>query len=312
MENFMIAVNAVVPFIIYIAFGYAVRSFKVVSEDFLRKLNQMVFKCFFPILMFNNFSQMDLGKTVSLHFLIFFLGAFFVVLTLSWVLVPRFVKENPRRGVIIQALFRSNAILFALPLAESVAGQEGYMLASLCVSFTVPLYNVFAVVILEYYSGKKPSPLELLKKVVTNPLILGALAGVVFLLLPFDLPAFVAKPVKAFADLTTPLSLFILGGLLHFSAFGKNMRTILITMGLKLVVVPLILVLLSIPYGFTGIERFVMLIFFATPVAVSSYTMAANMGGDDELAGQFVALSTALSLFTIFTWIYVLKSLGLI
>ena len=312
MENLQIAANAVIPFIIYIAFGYAVRGFKIVTEDFLRKLNQIVFKCFFPILMFNNFSQMDLGKTLSGRFLISFLGAFAVVFILACLLVPVFVKENPRRGVIIQALFRSNAILFALPLAESVSGTEGYMLASLCVSFTVPIYNVLAVVVLEYYSGKKPSPLQLLKKVLTNPLILGAIAGALFLLLPFDLPVFLAKPVKAFTDLTTPLSLFILGGTLHFSAFGKNMQAILVTMGLKLVLIPLALVLVSVPLGFSGIERFVALIFFATPVAVSSYTMAANMGGDDELAGHFVAVSTALSLFTLFGWIYVLKSMGLI
>ena len=312
MENLIIAANAVLPFIIYIAFGYVIRSLKVASEEFLRKLNQIVFKCFFPILMFNNFSQMDLGKTLTGRFLLFFLGAFVVVFTLSCVLVPLFVKENPRRGVIIQALFRSNAILFALPLAESVAGSEGYMLASLCVSFTVPLYNVLAVVVLEYYSGKKPSPLQLLKKVVTNPLIIGAIAGVIFLLLPFDLPVFLKKPVKAFADLTTPLSLFILGGTLHFSAFGKNMKAILVTMGLKLIFIPLLLVLVSIPLQFSGTERFVALIFFATPVAVSSYTMAANMGGDDELAGHFVAVSTALSLFTLFGWIFFLKSLQLI
>ena len=312
MNNLIIAVNAVVPFIIYIAFGYAVRNFKVVTEEFLRKLNQVVFKCFFPILMFNNFSQMDLQRTLSGRFLLIFLGAFVLVFLGSWLLVPHFTKENPRRGVIIQALFRSNAILFALPLAESVAGPGGYMLASLCVSFTVPLYNVLAVVVLEYYSGKKPSPLQLLKKVVTNPLILGAIAGGLFLLLPFELPVFLAKPVKAFADLTTPLSLFILGGTLHFSAFGKNMRAILLTMSLKLVFIPLALMLLSLPLQLGPTERFVLLIFFATPVAVSSYTMAANMGGDDELAGHFVAVSTAFSLFTLFGWIFALKSLGLI
>ncbi len=48
------------------------------------------------------------------------------------------------------------------------------------------------------------------------------------------------------------------------------------------------------------------------PVAVSSFTMAANMGGDGELAGQYVFLSTLVSLGTLFAFIFVYHSIGFI
>ena len=50
----------------------------------------------------------------------------------------------------------------------------------------------------------------------------------------------------------------------------------------------------------------------ASPVAVSSYTMALEMKGDGELAGALVVFTSAFSILTMFLFIFTLKSLGLI
>ena len=57
---------------------------------------------------------------------------------------------------------------------------------------------------------------------------------------------------------------------------------------------------------------FLILVIFGTPVAVASYPMAVNMGGDGELAGQLVVVSTLLSLATIFLFIFCMAQLGLL
>jgi predicted permease len=38
--------------------------------------------------------------------------------------------------------------------------------------------------------------------------------------------------------------------------------------------------------------------------------MAQSMGGDGDLAGEYVMVTTLLSIVTIFTWILVLKNFG--
>ncbi len=53
------------------------------------------------------------------------------------------------------------------------------------------------------------------------------------------------------------------------------------------------------------------LITFASPVAVSSYAMAKQMGGDEALAGQIVVVTSALCLVTLFLWILVMSRIGL-
>ena len=224
MENLMIAVNAVVPFVIYMGIGYLIRLLKAGDEAFLNRLNSMVFKIFFPIMLFYNFYTMDLSNGLSGGMVIFMIAAVLTVVGLAFLLVSRTKLEKPQKGVVIQAMFRGNMALFALPLAESVCGEAGKAVASLAVAVSVPLFNVLAVVVLESFHGERTGILGLLKKVATNPLILGSIVGLIFLLLKIKLPGFIVKPVSAVSSATTPLALMTLGGTLHLSSVKKNVK----------------------------------------------------------------------------------------
>lgn len=79
-------------------------------------------------------------------------------------IVPKIIKENPRRGVIIQAIYRSNFILFGLPLTISVFGDSAASVAAMMVTIVVSIYNITSVIILEMFHGEgKTSMKELLK-----------------------------------------------------------------------------------------------------------------------------------------------------
>ena len=300
MENFLFALNTVLPFLLYIAFGYGVRMSGLADEDFMKRLNKVIFQAFFPILMFNNLYSIPEGMTLNLRLVA---AAIISVLLLQAVLlavVPRLVKENERRGVIIQAIYRSNFVLFGIPLATSVFGEEGTLLATMMV----------AVVILELFRGGKVPVFVLIKNILKNPMIRGALMGFIFHMLGIKLPVSVEGPIKQFANLTTPLALFVLGGTLHFNAIGGNLKYVVPSMTVKMVILPAVILAVATLLGFSGVERFVYFEMYATPVATASYAMAQNMGGDGELAGQFVVLSTVASVVTIFLWVYFLNSIG--
>ena len=309
MEIFWIAVNAVVPFCIYIAFGLFARTIGLVEEEFTKKLNQMVFRAFFPIMMFYNLYSMDLSQKFNSKLMITGILSLFILIVLLCVTIPVFVKENSKRGVMIQAIYRSNFVLFAIPLTESVFGSEGVALTSMMIAVVVPIYNVVAVIVLEYFQGGVPNPGQLVKNVLSNPMIMGAIVGFLFFGLHIHLPECVEKPVKAFSDLSTPLALFVLGSTLHFSSVRKNMKYLVSALGLKLVIIPSIIMMLAVKLQFRPVECFVLFAMFATPVAAASYPMAQNMGGDGELAGELVVASTVVSVVTIFLWIYFLKSI---
>ena len=206
MESFAVAVNAVMPFLIYISFGYGVRMSGLVDEDFMNKLNKLIFRAFFPILMFNNLYKMEPGSTLDGKLAAVGIASILLLEVLLVLIVPKLVKGNPQRGVVIQGIYRSNFVLFAIPLTTSLFGEEGAALASMMVAIVIPVYNVTAVIILEMFHGGSSDIKKLVKNVVTNPLIMGAVTGLVFFLLGIHLPSCVNETVSQFAGLTTPVS----------------------------------------------------------------------------------------------------------
>ena len=312
MESFLVAVNAVMPFRIYISFGYGVRMSGLVDEAFMNKLNKLIFRAFFPILMFNNLYKVEPGFTLDGRLVAVGVGSVLLLELILVFLVPKFVKGNPQRGVVIQAIYRSNFVLFAIPLTTSLFGETGSVLASMMVAIVIPIYNVTAVIILELFHGGKSDIRVLVKNVCTNPLILGALVGFIFFMLQIKLPACIDETAAQFADLTTPLALFVLGGTLHFSAVRGNLKYLVPSLTVKMVFLPAVITALATAMGFGNLERFVLFTMYATPVATASYSMAQNMGGDGELAGQFVVISTAVSIVTIFLWVLFFKTMGMI
>ena len=303
MENFLFALNTVLPFLLYIAFGYGVRMSGLADEDFMKRLNKVIFQAFFPILMFNNLYSIPEGMTLNLRLVAVAIISVLLLQAVLLAVVPRLVKENERRGVIIQAIYRSNFVLFGIPLATSVFGEEGTLLATMMVAIVIPVYNQ-----IHYTYACLVS--VLIKNILKNPMIRGALMGFIFHMLGIKLPVSVEGPIKQFANLTTPLALFVLGGTLHFNAIGGNLKYVVPSMTVKMVILPAVILAVATLLGFSGVERFVYFEMYATPVATASYAMAQNMGGDGELAGQFVVLSTVASVVTIFLWVYFLNSIG--
>jgi predicted permease len=311
MENLIVATNAVIPFMVYILLGALSKRLNLVKEPFLKELNGVVFKVFFPFIMFNNLYDVDFSKLSGAGYVGFAVISTLILILLAFFLVPLFEKDNRRRGVITQALFRSNSVLYAIPLATSVFGEEGAAMASIVVAFVVPIYNIASVAILEYYRGGRISIQKLLLNILKNPLIIGAITGILFNILPVTMPESLVLPISALCNMATPLSLFVLGGTLHLSDMRKNAVPLAIGTSTRLMVTPAIVSLIMTNIGFRGPEFFVVFCMFATPVAAASYPMAMSMDADADLAGEYVVVTTLLSIVTIFFWILILKNLGL-
>ena len=313
LESFMIAFNAVGPFLILLGIGAVIIRLKWSDAAFMNRLNTLIYKAFFPFLMFNNVYSAKPENMPSVKLMVTGVVSVTLLAALLVFLVPKFVKENPRRGVIIQAIFRGNFIIYGLPLTVYVFGEEKSSICGMMILLIVTLFNVLAVAVLEMFrEGGKVRPMNLLLGVIKNPLLQGCVVGLVFYLLQIQLPPFLASPVSSLAALTTPLALIVLGANLKFKALKKNSRALGITLGIRLILLPLVMVTFGWLIGLRGVELFLILMIFGTPVAAASYPMAQNMGGDGELAGQLVFVSTAASLITIFLFIFGMSQLGLL
>ena len=312
-ESFMVAFNAVAPFLILLGIGFAAVRLKLTDPPFMDRLNALNYKVFFPFLMFNNVYSAKPENMPSVKLMVTGVLSVSLLVVLLVICVPKLVKENPRRGVVIQGIFRSNFIIYGIPLTTYVFGTEKSSVCGMMIMIMVSLFNVAAVIVLEMFrEGGRVEIRKLLAGIVRNPLLQGCVIGLLFYLLQIRLPSFIAAPVSSLAGLATTLALVVLGANLKFDELKQNSRTISIVLAIRLILLPVVMVSFAYLIGLRGVELFLILMIFGTPVATSSYPMAQNMGGDGRLAGQLVFVSTVASLVTIFAFIFTMSRLGLL
>lgn len=327
LDTFLFACGAVLPIVLLIVLGYLLKRARLLGEPLLSGLNRVCFRVLIPILLFRNIYGGNGITPEDVRAVLFSTGVIAVAFVGGWCLVQATIKRPNQKGVVLQAIFRSNFAVIGLPLATTLFGEAGARTAALLSMVTIPLFNVLAVISLSVFVGdgaKKPSAREVLHNIITNPLILGVLAGVLVLALRAlfarlgwalrltDIPG-LYDAIDMAASAATPLALLVLGGQFELSAVRQLARPIVLGSVMRLVVVPAAALLAAYALfpGFGGAEYASFVALFGTPTAVSGAVMASEMGGDGELAGQLVVWTTLGSAFTLFFFIALLRAVGI-
>lgn len=330
MEDIIFAINAVLPIILMICVGYFLKKIKLLEEDTAKKLNTLVFRVFLPIMLFLNVYKIQSFSEIDFTFVFYAIGITVLIFAIGIPVMHVLFKDNRQRSVMLQGIFRANYALVGIPLAESLFGSEGSIMASLLSAFIVPVFNILAVICLTVYSAgdKKPSLSGVLKGIAKNPLIQGIFCGLVMLgiraiFVSFDIgfrlsqltPIY--KTLNNLSSVATPLSLLVLGARFEISSIPHLKKHIILGTINRIVIVPLIGITVAVMLNSFGVTHFSGAQFasfvacFCTPVAVSSVPMSQEMGADAELMGQLVVWTTVFSAFSIFIASYALKALGI-
>ncbi len=315
MDDFLFSINAVAPLFILIAAGYIARQINFVSDNFLSEANKFVFKFLLPLMLFQNIRGTFHGDFTNTRLIFSAMAGISIIIAVSLCLVPLFVKQSGQRGSMVQGIYRSNFLIYGMPLATGMYGQAAAHSISMLMGVMIPFYNIAAVVILSFFSetrGNRISFGQLLADIARNPLIIGCVAGMLSGVLHLNLPVAVNKPISDLATAASPLALFLMGGEFKFRSLSNNLWKVFSATTARLVIVPMVAMLAFILMGFRAIDLSVLLCIFATPTAVSSYIMAKNMGCDGELSGQIVVLTTVGSSVSIFLFVFVLRSIGVL
>ncbi len=295
------------------ALGYLARCSGVIGANEVQKMNGAAFKFMMPFMLYYNIYKSDLTGAFDPMLLLFAIICFFVIFFSCVFIAKKIHCPQEQRGVIAQGLYRSNFVIIGIPLAQNLL-PEGTDIGSVVVlvAVIVPLFNMVSVIVLEMFSGKSPNAKKLAKDIITNPLILGTLAGVITVLLGIKLPEFITSTLKQIAAATSPLLLFLLGAFFSFDGLHKCLKpTILVTIG-RLIIVPGIVLAAAIACGFRGVALAGLLGAFGSANAIASFAMTQQLGGDAELAGNIIVLTSAGCIVTLFLWSMLLKTFGLI
>jgi predicted permease len=305
--------NVVVPIFLLIILGYFLTRIKLWDEHFLKIANNVCFKCLLPVLLFYNVATANIFEVFNLKLIIYVCLCACILCGILFLIVPLFIKDKKRRGVMIQGTFRSNFLLFGVPLGLSIGGNEGAVLAAVVASFYVPVINMLSVISLYVFSESENKSIKsALLGIVKNPLIIGGVSGLIFSLIRnsigFEIPTMIDTTLFNIKSAATPIAFMILGGDLKFKNMLRNIKVSSLSVLGKVVLIPAMMLTVSALLGFDKLEMAILIAVFATPNAVSSYAMARNYEADYELAGEIITLGTMLSIFTMFVFITLAKT----
>ncbi|MGE4484518.1 MAG: AEC family transporter [Oscillospiraceae bacterium] len=335
-EVFMYAVNAILPLILLIAVGYALRVTGLISREFVKTGNKLLFRFVLPVMVtFNIYGISDFSQ-VRWDILVFVYAMILILFGLGILTSLLFIKGAGARGVIAQCSFRSNYAILGLPLVKGLVGTENFYVASFLVAFVVPLFSFLSVIALTMFSDKNDknhSLKSVARDVVTNPLIIAAATGLLILLIRSFIPVnasgdhiftieknlpFIYSAADTISKSATFLSLLVLGGLLDFGAIRGKMKEIIIGTITRTAFAPVLGLTCAYFLSQAGLlycsaaEYAALIALFGAPVAISSAIMAAEMQADAELARQLVVWTSFTPLVTMFAFIMVFRYLGLL
>ncbi|MBR4578883.1 MAG: AEC family transporter [Oscillospiraceae bacterium] len=317
MNPMALAFNAVFPLLAFMLLGLALGRRNILDRATTTGINRLMFRLCLPLGIFQSIYSADMRRDFDLTLALFVVISGAVLFVLISLAVKRRKEAADVAPVMVQGVHKSNYVLLGLPIAASFFGSEIGMVAVL-VAVITPLVNICATIAFESARGGEQRHdglyyWHMLKKIVLNPLVLSSLLGLLANFSGLKLPAVILEGViSKLAAIATPAAMMALGAGFDFKSMKKWAGQLAFVCLGKLIIMPLILVPLAVWLGIRGANLLAVLIFSGAPTAVNSYSTAVSMGGNEELAGEVVAVTSLLSVFTLFVFLTALGSLGLL
>lgn len=314
MENLIFSLNATIPVFLLMVLGLALRKIGWIDEAFASRMNKFVFRVPLPVLLFQDLATVDFYEMWDGRFVLFCFAVTFLGIVIAG-LLSLLLKNRRIQGEFIQASYRSSAALLGIAFIQNIYGSAG--IAPLMIIGSVPLYNIMAVTVLSFFSPERKkldggTVKKTLKGIVTNPIIIGILIGMIWSLLRLPLPEIAAKTVSSIGATATPLGLMAMGASFDFRKALGQKGPALAASFLKLIGFCAVFLPIAAAMGFRQEKLVAILIMQGSATTVSCYVMAKNMNHEGTLTSSVVMLTTLGSAFTVTAWLYILKSLRLI
>lgn len=314
MENLIFSLNATIPIFLMMLLGMLFRKLWWMDEVFAAKMNKFVFLVPLPVLLFEQLATVDFSEVWDIKFILFCFVVTAISITIS-TLISLLWKDRSVKGEFIQATYRSSAALLGIAFIQNIYGTAG--MAPLMIIGSVPLYNIMAVVVLSVFkpgnnSFDKALVKKTLKGIVTNPIIIGIVAGFVWSALKLPMPSILHKTVSSIGATATPMGLMSMGATFEMKKATSKMKPTLVAVFMKLVGFCAIFLPMAALLGFRNEEMIAILVMLGSATTVSCFVMARNMGHEGTLSSGVIMMTTLLSAFTLTMWLDVLRSFGLV
>ena len=301
----IVILNSLIPVFLVIALGAVIKRIGFLGDELWAPLDKLTYYVFFPALLLHTLAKADLA-TFDVWPMAYALWAGLFSMVAILMLLYRFGNLTGQQfSSVFQGAARWNGFV-ALAAIGQLYGPEGVTLAAVSFAVLVPTVNILSVLILTRYAGDTPAGMgTVLKLLSKNPLILACAAGIILNVTGIRLPGPLAPTAQILGQAALTIGLIAIGAGLRLDHALQTKGIVLLTSGLKLIIMPLFMALWCHLFDVTGMARLVVLLCGSVPGATSSYILARQLGGDATLMASLITGSTIMAAITMPLILYI-------
>lgn len=312
MEHFLLCCNGILPILLMMLLGYILRRLGVLDAAAFSALDRLCFRILIPTMLFVSVYTADFTTAFQPGAMVFVVLAVVGNFLAVFLLVPRWMPDPADAAATVHGLCHTNMAALGIPLIVNLFGQSQLAVYSILMACASPLVNALMVFEHLYFQGDRVQPGKLARNVLTSPYLVGTLLGIACKALGLHFPTFVESALTSLQSAATPMCLIALGGFFTFRSIRGQAGRVTAIVLLRCVGIPAVVLGIAVALGFRGLVLASLLVLFCCPSAAATYSFCTGYCGNPTLASQIVVYTTAVSLFTIFLWLFAFLQLGLL
>lgn len=298
--------SALLPVVLLILVGFVAGYTKLVRQEAVRDLSNLVFLVLIQALLFRTMSSVHLEKLDLQPVFQYFLLAsvlFFAMLMLY--------GRDSRASVLALASIFSNTLMIGVPLVGLAYGEPGQVLLFTLISLHALVLLTMATLVLELQmaheqaaaTGESRHILQTLgmaiKSAIFHPVPLPILCGLIYAQTGWGLHPIVDKPLQLLSASFGPIALVLVGISLSQTPIGHHLKEAVKLSLVKTFVHPLLMATAGYAMGMRGLHLAVMVVAAALPIGANVFLFSQRYQKEEEVVTAAVAVSTALSMISV-------------
>lgn len=303
----MFVVNTLAPVFLLIALGAVLLRTGFLTPELSKGVNRLAYWVALPALLFQSTAAAG-AMTGGGRLILATIGAMIAIVALA-LLASRLLRMPAiAAGTFVHVCVRGNVSFVGLPVVfyvlEATGGPQTAALKSAAVLTLAPFIlaqNIIAFSAL--LAGRHASGGRLLRtigrEIVTHPLLIAIALGLAVGWSGWQLPVALDRSLRSLGAVALPVTLLGIGASLMTVPIRGRRQIALLASAIKLVVLPLTGYALGSWLGLARLELLFALVYLGCPTGASSFTVVAEMGGDEPMASTAIVLSTLLSAVTL-------------
>lgn len=286
-------ITGVLPVFALIALGYGLRKSGFLADASWRPIEKLAINWLYPGFLVPAIWFADLSGGRAPAAAGAAVVAILIVTAATLLAKPLLTIEGPAYTSVFQGVIRWNSFVF-LPVVQVTYGEQGLALAAVMIACIIPVTNIACVAVLARWGANQNGvrPLALMKAMLTNPILVACLAGLLLNLARVPPIPGVSEILKLLGSGALPLGLIVAGAGLSFAEVARRRWTIGAVSVVKLGMLPTLMWSLCVLFGGDALAQGLALLCGASPGAAAAYMLARQMGGDAPLMAGIIAMTT--------------------